>query len=163
MRRWLMRSGTPERLRAFEAQQLRKVQFQTLVADCRDKLRAIYRSTLPPAAMRDAKKQAIAGMKRDYAELKVSWGGYGGFDRWFDQPLNNAALGSVSMYTQWLPAFRALLEKEGGDLPRFYKRVAELAQLSKSERFAALDQLRASRTASVEPTPGREPPAAAPG
>jgi len=160
MRRWLTRSGTPERLRAFEAHQERKVQFQRLVADCRDKLRAVYRSSLAPDAMRDAKKQEIAGMKRAYAALKVSWGGYGGFDAWFNQPLNNAALGSVSMYTRWVPAFQALLEQEGGSLPRFYQRVAALAQLPKSERLAALDHLRASRTASAQPVPSRAPPSA---
>lgn len=148
MHRWLTRSATPERLRDFEMQQARKAQFHRLVADTRDKLRGIYVSSLTPDAKRRAKTEAIAEMKRAYADLKASWGGYGGYDQWFSQPLNNAALGSVTLYTQWVPAFRALLEQEGGDLPRFYLRVSALAHLPKAERSAALDQLLTSRTAS---------------
>ena len=45
------------------------------------------------------------------------------------------------LYTKWVPAFQALLEQEGGDLPRFYRRVAALAELVQAERAAALDQL----------------------
>jgi len=163
LRRWLAQSAAPERLRAFETQQERKAQFHRLVADCRDKLRAVYQSALAPDPMRSAKKAVIAEMKRTYASLKASWGGYGGYDQWFNQPLNNAALGSVSLYAQWVPAFHALLEQEGGNLPRFYQRVAALAQLPKSERTAELDQLRPSRTAASEATPSRAPQPAVPG
>lgn len=157
MRRWLMRSATPERLRDFETQQERKAQFHRLVSDSRDKLRAIYISSLAPDAKRRAKTEGFAEMKRTYADLKATWGGYGGYDQWFSQPLNNAALGSVALYTQWLSAFHAVLEQEGGSLPRFYLRVAALAHLPKTERSAALDQLLPNATASSEPTPWRGP------
>lgn len=157
MHRWLTRSAAPERLRDFEKQQERKAQFHRLVADSRDKLRTIYVSSLAPEAKRRAKTEVIAEMKQNYTDLKASWGGYGGYDQWFNQPLNNAALGSVTLYTQWVPAFRALLEQEGGSLPRFYLRVAALAHLPKAERSAALDQLLPSRTSSSEPTPWHAP------
>ncbi|MGC2457493.1 MAG: aminopeptidase [Gallionellaceae bacterium] len=157
MRRWLMRSAAPERLRDFEKQQEREAQFHRLVADTRDKLRAVYASTLLPGSKRLAKTEVIADMKRNYADLKASWGGYGGYDQWFNQPLNNAVLGSVALYMQWVSAFHALLEQEGGSLPRFYLRVAALARLPKTERSAALDQLLPSRTASSEPTIGARP------
>jgi len=153
MHRWLTQLAAPERLRDFAAQQERKAQFYRLVADSRDKLRAIYASSLAPDAKRRAKTEVIAEMKRIYADLKASWGGYSGYDQWFNQPLNNAALGSVTLYTQWAPAFRALLEQEGGSLPRFYLRVAALANLPKTERSAALDRLLPGRTASSKPTP----------
>lgn len=146
MRRWLMRSAAPEQLRDFDARQERKVQFHRLVADNRDKLRAIYASSLTPDAKRSAKTEVFAEMKRAYAGLKASWGGYGRYDQWINQPLNNAALGSVSLYTQWVPAFHALIEQEGGNLPRFYQRVAALAHLQKTERSAALEELMPSRT-----------------
>lgn len=145
MRRWLAQS-MPERLRDFEAQQARKVQFHRLVADNRDKLRALFASSMPPDAMRVAKADVIEEMKRTYANLKVSWGGYSGYDQWFNQPLNNAALGSITLYAQWVPAFQVLLEQEGGSLPRFYQRVAMLAELPKSERAAALNLLLPKRT-----------------
>ena len=147
MRRWLRMSATPERLQDFRTRQERKAQFHRLVADSRDKLRAIYASSLLPDAQRRAKTEVMAEMKRTYANLKASWGGYGGYDPWFSQPLNNAALASISLYTQWVPAFDALLDQEGGNLPRFYLRVAALARLPKTERSKALDLLLANRTA----------------
>jgi len=116
MRRWLAQSASPERLRDFEAQQERKAQFQRLVAGSRDKLRAIYASSLAPDAKRNAKMEVFTEMKRTYADLKAGWGGHGDYDRWFSQPLNNATLASVSLYTQWVPAFQALLEREGREL-----------------------------------------------
>lgn len=153
MRRWLARSASPERLRDFETQQEHRAQFQRLVADSRDKLRVIYASSLAPDAKRHAKMEVLTEMKRTYADLKASWGSHGDYDRWFSQPLNNATLASVSLYTQWVPAFQALLEQEGGSLPRFYQLVAELAHLPKSERSAALNQFLPSRTASPKPSP----------
>ena len=153
MHRWLTRSAAPERLRDFEKRQERKAQFQRLVADSRDKLRATYASSLAPDAKRQAKMEVFTEMKRTYADLKAGWGGHGDYDRWFSQPLNNATLASVTLYTQWVPAFQALLEQEGGSLPRFYQRVAELAHLPKTERSMALNQFLPSRTASAEPSP----------
>jgi predicted aminopeptidase len=150
--RWLKTLESRERLRDFETQQERKAQFQRLVADSRGKLRAIYASSLPPDAKRRAKMEVFAEMKQDYADLKAGWGGLGDYDRWFSQPLNNATLASVTLYAQWVPAFQSLLEQEGGSLPRFYQRVAELANLPKTERSAALNQFLPSRTASAEPS-----------
>jgi len=156
MHRWLTRSATPGRLRDFTKQQERKAQFQRLVTDSRDKLRAIYSSSLAPGEMRLAKTEVIAEMKQHYADLKAGWGGYGGYDQWFSQPLNNATLGSVTLYTQWVPAFQAVLEQEGGSLPRFYLRVAELAHLPKTERSAALNHFLPGRTASSAPSPSNQ-------
>ncbi len=140
VRRWLTHSA-PEKLPEFARQQQRREQFHRLVAEYREKLRALYASPLAPAAMRELKAERFAEMRRDYAALKAGWGGYGGYDPWFSQALNNASLGSIALYTHWVPAFRALLAEENGDLPRFYDRVRELAALSKDARAAALDRL----------------------
>ncbi len=155
MRRWLTAKKSPEQLGGFEARQEHDAQFHRLVDDNRDKLRAIYASSLSPDEMRRAKAGVFTEMKRGYADLKAGWGGDARYDRWFSQQLNNAALGSVTLYAKWVPAFQALLEQEGGDLPRFYQRVAALAHLPKSERSAALDKLLPNRTDSSEATTRR--------
>ena len=149
LRRWLARTAAPEQLQNFETQQQRKAQFRQLVADYRETLRRLYASAQPPDAMRRAKSDVFAEMKRSYAELKAGWGGYGGYDLWFSQPLNNATLGSVSLYTKWVPAFASLLEREDSDLPRFYRQVAALAEMSKDERARALDQVLRGQTGLV--------------
>ena len=146
MRRWLQKFATPERLRNFEMQQEHNAQFHRLVAGSREQLRAIYASSLPLDAKRRAKSEALAQMKRTYAGLKAGWGNSGAYDRWFSQPLNNASLGSITLYTQWVPAFNAVLEQEGGNLPRFYLRVEVLARLPKAERTTALERLLPNRT-----------------
>jgi predicted aminopeptidase len=55
--------------------------------------------------------------------------------------MNNAHLASVATYEALVPAFRALLAREGGDLPRFYAAVKELAKLDKTQRDAQLAAL----------------------
>lgn len=141
MRRWLTQTAAPDRLRAFEAHQERKAQFRRLVALYRVKLNDLYGSSLAIDAKRSAKLAVFAEMKQAYAELKMSWGGYAGFDPWFNQPLNNATLASVTLYTQWVPAFNTLLQQEGGNLPDFYRRVEALARFPTTERSAALNRL----------------------
>jgi predicted aminopeptidase len=80
-------------------------------------------------------------MGGEYAALKVSWGGFAGFDRLLARGLNNAFLVSIASYTELLPAFRALLAQSQGDLPAFYRAVREIAKLEKPERDARLAKL----------------------
>ena len=78
-------------------------------------------------------------MRADYRALREQWGGFAGYDWWFDQPLNNAQIASVAMYTQLVPGFQKLLADSGGDLPRFYKAVKALAKMPEKERLAVLE------------------------
>ncbi|MBI4936802.1 MAG: aminopeptidase [Nitrosomonadales bacterium] len=141
MQRWFARNSRPEQHKAYLAQQKRKDQFVQLVESYRNKLRALYTSRKPQDELRLAKAETLADMKRAYAALKQSWGGDGAYDKWFEQDLNNAKIASQALYTQLLPAFEALLEQEGRDLSRFYRRVQALARLSREERLAALNAL----------------------
>ena len=63
----------------------------------------------------------------------------------------NASLASVSLYTQKVPQFQALLAAEGGELPRFYARVKALAALPKTERETALAAATGFRTSRASP------------
>lgn len=139
MRRWLTRQGTEEQFQSFQRWQRRKAQFQNLVADYRSRLADIYASSGSPDEKRRAKAMTIADLKRSYAELKTGRGA--GYDAFFSPEPNNASLGSVSLYTGLVPAFQALLEEVGYDLPRFYRRVEALARLGKEERWAALGRI----------------------
>src|SRR5690606_28428786 len=84
----------------------------------------------------DKRRQKAAifqALRDDYAALKESWGGYSGYDRWFAKPLSNARLSAIATYHDFVPGFRALLEREG-DLGKFYAAVGRLAAQSKEER-----------------------------
>ncbi|MGP0173746.1 aminopeptidase [Pseudomonas sp. NCHU5208] len=117
-------------------------QFVDLVLASRERLRQLYASDLPEAAMRLAKQAEFARLRRDYRALRQrEWGGQGRFDAWIDSPLNNAKLLPFGLYDQWVPAFAALFARAGQDWPAFYAAVAALGQLPAAERQAQLQAL----------------------
>jgi len=146
VRRYLARVA-PERLPEFERANARREDFGALVEGARARLAGIYAAPLDDASKRDAKRRAIAALRRDYESLKRErWNGYAGYDGWFAGEINNAKLASMALYTQRVPAFEALLA--GGDLGRFYARVRELAAMSRAERERSLDAAGGAQAAS---------------
>ncbi len=135
---WLAREGDARQRATFERSQERKRDFLALILTYRSRLEQYYREDLPAEVKRGGKARLFADMDRDYRQLKATWGGFTGYDRWFAAKPNNATLASVALYTDLVPAFRALLEREGGDLPRFYAAVKKLARLPQDERDANL-------------------------
>jgi predicted aminopeptidase len=138
VRRWLDAHAAPEQRAAFDEAQIRRHEFVQLIARCRERLGAIYQAGGDPQAMRAAKARTFQELRSEYRDLKQAWGGFAGYDWWFDQPLNNAQLASVALYTQLVPAFEKLLAESGGELPTFYDAVKKLAQQSEEERRAVL-------------------------
>ena len=136
--RWLAQSGNEGERAAYARLQGMKREFLALVVKYRAMLEQYYRQDLPVEEKRLGKARRFAEMEEEYRQLKASWGGFAGYDRWFAGKPNNATLASVALYTELVPAFQALLEREGGDLPRFYAAVKELAKLPKEERDARL-------------------------
>lgn len=132
--RWLDAHGTPGQRAAFEAAQVRKRDFAALVQRYRERLEALYAGPEPDQDKRVAKARAFEEMRADYAALREGWGGFSGYDWWFAQPLNNAQLASVALYTELVPAFEKLLADHGAELPRFYAEVRSLAKLPQQER-----------------------------
>jgi predicted aminopeptidase len=139
--RWLAQSGKESEAAVYARLHARRRAFVALVLKYRAMLKRYYGERLPPEEMRLGKAQRLAELQAEYRQLKASWGGYAGYDRWFDGRPNNATLASVSLYTELVPAFTALLAREGGDLPRFYAAVKQLTQLPKTARDARLQSL----------------------
>jgi predicted aminopeptidase len=146
VRRWLARYGTPAERDAYAAARQRRAEFVQLVLRYRGELERFYREPLTDEAKRAGKAQRFAAMAADYRALKARWGGFAGYDRWFEGGPNNAKLASVATYEERVPAFRALLARENGDLPRFYAAVKALGKLDQPERERELAALAASRS-----------------
>ena len=72
--------------------------------------------------------------------LEQSWGGFAGYERFFAEPLSNAHLASIATYTDFVPAFRALLAREK-TFNGFYASARKLAALEKAERHRRLKAL----------------------
>lgn len=138
MRRWLAQRAAFNQRPAFEAQRERKAAFGKLMRDYRKKLHALYQGVDSADRQRQAKAELLNTLRRHYADLKAGWGGHGGYDRFFGEDLNNAKLASLSLYSELVPAFEAMLDEESHDLARFYRRAATLAALDKTARRGAL-------------------------
>ena len=148
-RRWLERYGTDRDRMAYDLITTRRNDFLHLMEKYRVRLQTLYRTPLPVEDMRARKAEAFADLKDEYRQLKQSWGGFAGYDHWFAREPNNAMLASIGLYTKRVPAFQALLAREGGDLERFYLAAKALAAMDKVQRTAALEDLM-PRTAAVE-------------
>jgi predicted aminopeptidase len=125
--RWLASRSRPEELQAWRVQRERQQQFVELLLETRDRLNALYRSDASDNEKRDRKQQEFARLKLDYQALKREWGGYAGYDRWFDRTLNNAHLVSAATYYGCVPQLQARLAALGGDLAKFYEEMKSLA------------------------------------
>lgn len=120
----------------------RRQDFRALTMRWRDRLDALYRSPEPDAEKRERKALLMSELRADYEAMKAQrWGGFAGYDGWFARA-NNASFGVLAAYNGLVPEFEHLFEREGRDFPRFYTEVQRLAALPRTERRAALAELR---------------------
>ncbi len=139
VRRWLTDQGKPEEFSGYMEKLKRREQFMELVLRYRKQLETLYASSKPDLDKRTEKARAFDSLRRDYTTLKASWGGYSGFDAWLTNgELNNARMGAVGVYHQYVPAFQALFAKLNGDFEAFYREAGRIAKLESTERIAAL-------------------------
>lgn len=145
--RWLQTQASDAARVEYAALEKRRQDFRTLTLTTRRELQAIYgenadgekKEVNPPesAAQLEAKAAAMQRFRDNYAKLKISWGGFSGYDNWIANA-NNASLGAQAAYDELVPGFEALFEREGRDWQRFYDAVKRLAALPKDERRKAL-------------------------
>lgn len=152
VRRWLAMHGTEADRRAYQEYAQRRAAFVALLLKYRRLLEQNYADDASDEAKRARKRELLAGLKAEYAELRQSWGGYAGYDRYFAQDLSNAHLAAVGAYNDLVPGFEALLVESQGQMRVFYEKVRGIAALPKAERVAALQ---AATTAATGPGPAR--------
>ena len=150
--RWMELRGDDKMRAAYAAYKSRKQDFLALLFKHRKELEANYERDASEAEKRKEKALIFQALKDDYQALKQSWGGYSGYDRWFEEPLSNAHLSAVATYHDFVPSFRALLAQKKS-LSGFYEAVRALAKLDTEERhqqlanFAQAPALTAANTA----------------
>ncbi len=136
--RWVAQQGTPELQAQVQLAERRRVEFQALAQRYRDALQAVYTGPADDTTKRMRKAELLAAMRAEYTALKAGpWGGWTGYDAWFAQA-NNAYFGVLAAYTELVPQFERLFERQGGDFRRFYAEVKTLAALPMAERRARL-------------------------
>ena len=138
--RWLVAQGDPRLRQGFVEYETRKQDFLALLLKHRKTLETNYARPVSDAEKRVRKLEIFSQLQADYQVLKITWGGYAGYDRWFAEPLSNAHLASVATYHDFVPAFRQLLSQQH-TFPYFYAAVRRLATLDKAARHAQLHAL----------------------
>jgi predicted aminopeptidase len=140
VRRWLAAHGTPADYAAYLERARRREELVALVQRYRARFESLYDSAQETAAKRSGKQALLEELQRDYAQWKQRWNGYRGFDGWMEN-FNNAKFISVGLYHDHIAAFEALLVRQDGDLPSFYRAVKSLARKPKEQRAQELAQL----------------------
>lgn len=147
--RWLTQFGNEQMRKDFADTEKRERDFLALLLTYRKKLQVLYASSASDDDKRVQKAAIFQALKDEYQTVKLGWGGYAGYDRWFDEPLNNAYLASIATYHDFVPAFKALLQQEQ-TFSKFYEAVRELSKMDKDERHRRLKLL-------MPPTPASPP------
>lgn len=146
VRKWLKDRAEFAVLRRYDAGQKREADFLALLAEARPQLQAIYASGASDERKRAEKAAAIERLRARYRRLRDGrWGGYRGYDGWFDGPINNAKLAASGVYNDLVPDFMRLFEACSGDYPRFYAAVERLGALPRDQRHAALKAAKSCR------------------
>ena len=136
---WLKSRGETAKLRHAYSARKRNQDFLRLVADARRTLAAVYASRATDRQKRMAKALEIGRLRARYRQMKNNrWNGYGGYDQWFNEPINNAKLATIAVYNDLAPAFERLLKICSHDYERFYGTVERIGEMGHERRRASL-------------------------
>lgn len=139
VKKWLAEKGDITTLRDYEAGRKRNADFLALVSRTRNELKEIYAGPGSDEQKRAAKAAAIENLRIRYRRLRDgSWGGYRGYDAWFDTPINNAKLATTAFYNDLVPGLVRLFGLCANEYPRFYEAVQHIGALEKGQRAKAL-------------------------
>lgn len=141
LERWIEAAGLQQLLPEYQQARQRQQQFLALVLHNRAQRETLFNSHQSDSEKHAGKARLQAQLLQDYQTLKQSWNGYGGYDRWFAGPLNNAQLSTVATYHQLEPGFRTLFEQSHRDFATFYHHCRTLGQKSREERHLLLNRL----------------------
>ena len=145
VRRWLAHNNATAQYTQYLARYQLQTVFNTLIRQHRTRLEILFSTDLNDAQKRYGKQLIFADLRAQFELLKTGRLEFHRFEAWFSQPLNNARLARVSIYTQLLPAFEALLAEQQGDMQRFFTRVKEISSLPKNERTLFLQRMATDR------------------
>ncbi|WP_069104569.1 aminopeptidase [Acidovorax sp. RAC01] len=154
---WLATQASAPARAAAATSEARRSAFRALTRATRTRLAAIYDQKQPlpldSYALDAMKNEAMQAFRAEYATLRERWlkpqdgsaplvttAQVTGYDRWVARA-NNASFAAQAAYDELVPAFEALHAREGGDWPRFYDAVRQLARQPQAQRQQALRAL----------------------
>lgn len=149
---WLDQPGREVLKTQYEVFDSRRNAFRKMLAQARDDLELIYANNdnFEKQQVLELKGKRFQQLLTDYAGLKESWGGWSGYDRFMVEDLNNAKLGVSGLYTQYVPAFKALYLLCDQSFPRFYSATRALGEHAREQREKLLTELQGGEPLSFD-------------
>jgi predicted aminopeptidase len=138
LKRWQMFTSPSQGYADWRRKQRYRQKFTALVSKYRNQLKLLYASELTTKEKRNHKAGVFNRMQSEFKTLKSNHHEMAVYSAWFNRPLNNAQLISVSTYHDWVPAFTKILSDSNGDLEKFYERCRQLAKKKPQERLRIL-------------------------
>ncbi len=139
--KWLAAEHRLEELGDFNGASGRRAQVLGIVADVRDQLASVYSSELSTDEKRVSKHEALEQLRARYLEVHESWHGHNDYFSWVNSDINNAKLGTLSTYNDWVDSFDVMLRDQGGDVAAFVMKVRELSDRDRVQRDQVLTDL----------------------
>ncbi len=146
LRRWQQASSTKRIYSEYLRQHRSREQFIQLIMLYRQKLELLYQTDLTPSEKRVRKTTIFSKLRDEFNLLKTRHIGLSNYDIWMNQSLNNAKIGSVVAYHDFVPAFQTLLSRNMGEMDQFFEACRQLTKKNKDERH----QILASYMANLE-------------
>jgi len=132
--RWLDKHANLDSRDRYREFRQRKRDFIDLLTQHRQRLEEVFASDITDDEKRKQKALVITSLKQSYHQTKdQKWGGYSGYDQWFNEPVTNAHFVLVATYEELVPAFQALHAKSGS-MKKFYADVRAMAKQDKARR-----------------------------
>ena len=134
LRRWMEYKSQGKLYQKYLLDGKREKAFVKIVLKARKNLEHVYANNHKHQNKLAAKLNVFRLLRQDYRQLRESWGGYDGYDRWILSGVNNAKIQSIATYYDYVPAFKRILAEQGGDLDLFYSRVKKITMQTELER-----------------------------
>jgi predicted aminopeptidase len=138
LRRWQQASGSLQIYTEYLLQHSLREQFVGLIMRYRHSLEKLYQTDLAPAEKRMRKSAIFSELRDEFNDMKKQQIELSAYGNWMNRSLNNAKIGSVVAYHDFLPAFDNMLKKAGGNLDQFFDACRQLAQKNKVDRHRIL-------------------------
>ena len=139
LRRWQHASGSERIYTEYLRQHRRREQFVQLIMHYRQRLELLYQTDLTPSEKRVRKTTIFSELRNEFNHLKTNQIELSAYDAWMSQSLNNAKIGSVVAYHDFLPAFQKMLTQNMGEMNQFFEACRQLTQKNKDERHQVLE------------------------
>jgi predicted aminopeptidase len=155
---WLDKHGNPDSRERYREFRQRKLDFIDLLTQHRQRLEEVFATDISDDEKRNQKALVITSLKQAYHQIKdEKWGGYSGYDQWFNEPITNAHFVLVATYEELVPAFQALHAKSGS-MKKFYANVQAMAKQDKARRRERLALLLGMPSSAQTLSPVHEDP-----